>query len=82
MTPNWTVARLVGAAVAAAWEARQARRGCGGGTDAIMVATGLVLGEGLAALAAAALAAFDVAPLTCMGCIVPNQCGKACQVTL
>lgn len=83
VSPNWTVARLIGAAVAAAWEARQARRGSGGGgTDVIMVATGLVLGEGLAALAAAALAAWDVAPLTCAGCVVPNQCGKACQVAL
>lgn len=78
VAPSWTVARLVGAGVAAAWEARQRARGVGGGTGVIMVATGLVLGEGLAAFATASLAALRVAPWTCAGCLVAGQCGNAC----
>ena len=77
VTPNWTVARLIGALSAWAWSCRRSAKA--GDTGVIMVATGLVLGEGLAALATAGLAALEIAPWTCMGCIVPGQCGNACS---
>jgi uncharacterized oligopeptide transporter (OPT) family protein len=72
VTANWTLPRVAGALLGARLTARGARE-----STVVMVATGLVLGEGVVALAAAALAAAGARPITCWGC-QPNLCGNFC----
>jgi len=74
VTPNWTLPRVAGALASAAWARASPRTHR---HHMIMVATGLVLGEGLLSLLTAGLAAGGVPPATCAGC-APGLCGNAC----
>jgi len=72
LTANWTIPRLAGALTAAAL----AKRGMPQQTI-IMIATGLVLGEGVLALLTAVAATLGARPLSCAGC-APGMCGNWC----
>jgi uncharacterized oligopeptide transporter (OPT) family protein len=77
VSPSWTVARIIGAGVAVLWMCSKKHRPSASAVI-IMLATGLVLGEGLTAFIVAGMAAAGVRPVTCSGCIIPGQCGNSC----
>jgi uncharacterized oligopeptide transporter (OPT) family protein len=74
VTPNWTIPRVIGAVVAEMWRRwhEQSHR-----TSMVMVATGLVLGEGITSIVTAFISTAGVQPLTCSGC-APSMCGNGC----
>lgn len=70
VTPNWTIARVVGSVLQWAWQ-RKSR----GSHDRLMivVASGFVLGEGVLAIVNALLKSASVPALSCIGC-APSSC--------
>ena len=72
VTANWAIPRLCGALFAALL----VRRGSSA-QQVVLIATGLVLGEGIAALFTASLAMAGARPLTCAGCAI-HLCGNWC----
>jgi len=72
IAPNWTIPRVAGALAGALLVRRGARPHA-----VVMAATGLVLGEGCAALAMAVAAAAGARPASCFGC-AKSLCGNFC----
>ena len=66
VAPNWTMARVIGATAALIWLKSNQKSHK---NYMIVVASGLVLGEGIFAIVTAILKSFDVPVLTCAGCV-------------
>ncbi|KAJ3339855.1 hypothetical protein HDU93_007740 [Gonapodya sp. JEL0774] len=67
ITPNFVLPRVAGGIVAYLWRTKRPKSWRGG--DGIVVASGLVLGEGVTSLLVAAMKALGVKVLTCIGCV-------------
>ncbi|RYG45577.1 hypothetical protein EON67_10445, partial [archaeon] len=74
VTPNWTLTRVLGAGVATVW---RMRRPTSYKEYMIMMATGLVLGDGIMSIFTALLVAAGAHPVSCGGCAV-GMCGNGC----
>lgn len=83
-TPSFSLARLVGGLIEYFWRKRLLQKyfksdsnrevGAGSNITLIIVASGFVLGEGVASIINLALKMLGVGLLTCWGC-APNVCG-------
>jgi len=67
-TPSFTLARLIGGAIEAMWRARRQSKGRGNDITLIVIASGFVLGEGLASIVTLALRSWGVGVASCWGC--------------
>jgi len=74
VTANWTLPRLAGAMLAS-WLVE--KKGLPMQT-VILIATGLVLGEGVTALLTAVMSTAGARPISCLGC-APGLCGNFCD---
>ena len=81
VTPNWTLPRVAGGALHLAWNhyaKRSAQR------YMLVLASGLVLGEGIVAVLTAVLKSVGIGPATCIGCpeiAIGGFCGGCCNGT-
>ena len=67
-TPSFTLARLIGGAIEAAWRSHQKSKGRDGGITLIVVASGFVLGEGIVSIIALVLRSCGIGVSSCWGC--------------
>jgi uncharacterized oligopeptide transporter (OPT) family protein len=67
-TPSFALARLVGGLLERAWRRRMARAGRPDDIRLIIIASGFVLGEGVASVLTLALKTWGVGPASCIGC--------------
>lgn len=67
-TPSFTLARLMGGAIEAAWRTRRKSKGRGNNITLIVIASGFVLGEGLVSVVALILRSWGIGVSSCWGC--------------
>lgn len=67
-TPSFTLGRLIGGAIEAAWRARQKSKGRDNGITLIVIASGFVLGEGLVSVVTLILRSWGIGIFSCWGC--------------
>lgn len=67
-TPSFTLARLIGGAIEAAWRTRRKSKGSGDEIILIVIASGFVLGEGLVSVVALILRSWGIGVFSCWGC--------------
>lgn len=67
-TPSFTLARLIGGVIEAAWRTRQKSKGRGNDITLIVIASGFVLGEGLVSIVALILRSWGIGVSSCWGC--------------
>lgn len=67
-TPSFTLARLMGGAIEAAWRTRRKAKGRGNNITLIVIASGFVLGEGLVSVVALILRSWGIGVSSCWGC--------------
>jgi uncharacterized oligopeptide transporter (OPT) family protein len=75
LSPYWTIPRFLGAVIAFVWQKRQPTLYS---SLMIVVASGLVLGEGLLSIVAALFTSQKVPIWSCMGC-QPGSCPSQCS---
>ncbi|KAF9790276.1 OPT oligopeptide transporter protein-domain-containing protein [Thelephora terrestris] len=67
-TPSFTLARLIGGAIEAAWRTHQKSKGRDGGITLVVVASGFVLGEGVVSIITLVLRSCGIGVWSCWGC--------------
>jgi len=67
-TPSFTLARLMGGVIEAAWRTRRKSKGRGNDITLIVIASGFVLGEGLVSVVALILRSWGIGVSSCWGC--------------
>jgi uncharacterized oligopeptide transporter (OPT) family protein len=67
-TPSFTLARLIGGAIEAAWRSHQKSKGRDGGITLVVVASGFVLGEGIVSIITLVLRSCGIGVSSCWGC--------------